>query len=285
MKKLLLPLILVPLLNACGSSEPEIGPFTVSVSDVPSVVNENGSLTITYTVTNIKNSVNATFVSNNTQFPLTLSGTNTYTLTIPELDRDATTSLMLSVKDGDDANRVFNRTFTIKAVNASFSDTLAEIEGLMPLKDRLIDMPEETKMIASLNDVIKLVEELGVSANAPTYLPTRIDVIAAFNAIELAKYKNGTIGDSELAKQYDALLEALANHIALTKDLLNSRLATASVLLPSYVQAGDFSIDREKGVASFFVGNENYGAYVDGNWVYKDSYAFLKGLTENDCTL
>ncbi|WP_445769229.1 hypothetical protein [Rheinheimera sp.] len=287
MKKLIVPFLLLPLVTACGggSSEPAIGPLTASLSAVPAVVGEGVEVNLTYSVSNVKNSANVSLVSSSSSLIVTNNGSSGFTIAAKEVDRDVNGKLTFLVRDGTDQNRTVTRDYNFTILNSSFTETQADIVFLLENKKRVADLPDERTMLAVLDEISLLNNEVMLRSASISRIPSGADVESLIDAIPLDIYLNGEIADADVIAAYQLVLQAIDEHTASAAQVLDAGFGSVALLLPKAITVGNFIIDAEKGIASFFIGKDEYGQFIDGNWQYNADSAFLASLTDASCAL
>ncbi|MBZ9610765.1 hypothetical protein [Rheinheimera maricola] len=287
MNKLLVPLLFVPLIMACGggSSEPPIGPLTASLSAVPAVFDEGANVTVTYSVTNVKSTANVSLVSTNNSLIVSNSSSGSYTLTANEVDREVKGKLTFVVRDGVDQNRTVTQDYNFTIKNNSFDGAKADIVFLLANKQRVADLPDERIMRDVLDEISLLNNEAQLRVTTNSDFPSGTQVAALIDAIPYDVYLNSDIGDAEVIAAYQQALQAVAEHTASAAQILDAGFASVSLLLPKAITVGDFNIDASTGVTSFFIGKDDYGQFVDGEWQYNADSTFLASLTDASCAL
>lgn len=279
-------------LTACGggggggSSETPIGTFSATLSAKPTSIAEGASVPVTVSVSNVKNTANLTMTSSSTGVTVTKGEGNTFTLQAADVDRNTTALITFKATDGTDASRSVTTTFSVTVDNASFTESLASVEFLISQKARLVDATEEKAMIAALGEVSKLFEV------APTVQPQAVNVeetgkalAASIDAINVAQYKSGTIGEAAVTAAYNKAMLDLGVHLDPLKTELNAGLTKLSSHVGEAVQIDGFTLNKELKTASFFIGNPSLGQVVNNEWKFNDNVAYVAGLVRSACEL
>lgn len=290
MKHSIVLALIFPLLTACGgggSSEPPVGPFSAVINSMPDRLAESNSASVTVAVQNVKTTANVSMTSSIPGLMITAGAGNTFTLKAAEVDRDLKAQVTWIATDGTDQTRRVTGSFDINIENTSFLQTLAEIEFLQSMRERLVGAQEEKALLVALEEILTLVNP-DDKTNAGSVLPN--DALAellsgAISGIQVQDYKLGTVGDSQVIENYTNALLTLDQHLTPYKVALNNQLKRLEGQVPAVVQAEQFVLNPTLKTASFFTGNPLFGQVVGDAWRFNDNLAYLNDIASTTCGL
>lgn len=220
-------------------------------------------------------------------------GESDLTIAASEVDRPKTVEITVTVARGD---RELAESISVYVSNTSAEPLTAKAESLLGDKGNLIELADDRQIyrffvdFAYLGGVIShhekaLLQSRFTATQAATYIPLEHQMLALSNTNDL--YLRGRVPDSELKNELQKTETMLIEHSAYGKALLADITQFSEVIAPGFTPA-DMAFDRESGLYSRFLSNEEFGAYVDGEYRFTEPFSGLSNLvrrTPNDPAL
>jgi hypothetical protein len=284
--------------NATSKSTPPPPPpppspdFLVTVDDSAISLAENEVISIPVSFTGAQGEVSfdGTIQTNYNSSVLVSadinSETGVVTLQNQNMMYDSEGTVRLLFTDGDGRTQTVE--VTLNLVNTSGNELVERYRGVTDHLGNFIDMKEELALISKLSQLalmtnsdfdsteqasIKATIKQNTDENVAQTLLLHKDI--AIQAISF--YRQGNVSEENMWNDFDELM-ALADQYAFSSaKAIHQVVASTNGLVPD-ISLVNVSVDETSMSLSQFAGNESLGRYVDGKWVFKEKYAFLKAI-------
>ena len=300
MKKILFALPFIAALTACGGGgsgggsspapsqdknvveEPAVETKQVVTSEAgtKSVPVSNTS-NLTYTVK--ENSDTASSTSNSSYDWLDVQFTSdSVVFNIGDVDRPY--NLILEFTDKDSKEIVFKVSLFVD--NASGKELVSKVERAISQSERILSLEDDKKIYFYIVDMLYLQDMITHSEKQENINAFNPEGQASYNLAsnymfdlkkKLAQYNKSMIDENALQEQLSLFESALITHGQYGSDAIESLQQLNVSGLPSLPNT-DFAFSNVGNLYSRFIGNENYGQWVNGNWTYNSSFEFLSSI-------
>lgn len=276
-----------------GTNPPVTKDMTVASSVESITLGENEDVTFTLTALDETGtlSVNLSQYAGIGTVTSTINGsTISVTYSLPTLDNNASEDIPITVNDSDD-EVAFN--IPVSAINTSGEVTLNKVKALRNAieqrsvyNDILLAAKSYTAMQylngeISKSTSIKQSESLA-SAKSESYMwgfDVYMDVNVGRIDERIANYENNEIAEPELDTLFYSIRDKLTNGAAYLIEAANgiAEQSGSTTPFPSYIVSAS-----PLGVSGF-IGNEQYGSWEGGGWVFKQEYQLLNNVIISPC--
>ncbi len=300
--KFLLIVSLVLALSACGGGkdkkdpvppkEPTEPTLSITSSEASASLDEGDSFTFSLTQNNDEDvsftlSSNGIDVSDYLTYAIETQGkVHTVVMTIKELSTQA--ELKLDIKGKGNKTTAQSVYMDLTLNNESAHQKLFLINELQSLAENTMKAPEEKELISRLGKLAVMTGRLtskeldGVKYSfsdltTDEHIKTSRDLFASEVKASLTIYDDESDIDEALRLvklNYSNYFTPINKLIILLQDSLGSDLLPVKALGSIY-----YSQQQDSGKVSQFVGNELLGGFTAGEWVFAETYGYLKDIT------
>lgn len=200
------------------------------------------------------------------------------------IDVDRPTKINIEFFNKETNEPLFNVSFF--AENTSGKEMVAQVEKAISQSERLLSLEDEKKIYFYIMDMLYLegiVSHSKKESFIKDFSPERQQSYRDLNIevtdlkTQLDKYNKGDVSDASLSDQLVAFENSLVEHgryaSKTINDLQNIYSSGISIIPETDIK---FSVTGQ--IYSRFIGNSEYGQWVDGNWVYNPDFEFLSKI-------
>ncbi|MEJ6531758.1 hypothetical protein [Pseudoalteromonas lipolytica] len=276
-----------------GTNPPVTKDMTVTSSVESITLGENEDVTFTLTALDETGTLSvdlSQYAGIGTVSSIISGSTISVTYSLPTLDNNASEDIPITVNDSDD-EVAFN--IPVSAINTSGEVTLNKVKTLRNAieqrsvySDILLAAKSYTAMQylngeISKSTSIKQSESLA-SAKSESYMwgfDVYMDVNVNRINERIANYENNEIAEPELDMLFYSIRDKLTNGAAYLIEAANgiAEQSGSTTPFPSYIVSAS-----PLGVSGF-IGNEQYGSWEGGGWVFKQEYQLLNNVIISPC--
>jgi hypothetical protein len=307
MKKILFALPFVFALTACGGggggspsptqdknvpdqSEPKIEPVNVLENEIKSLPVSNASSLI-YTVKSDNGSKSNTSTNSSSDLPHWLSivfESGSVVFKVSEVDRPY--SITIEFRDKNTNEIDFEVSLFVD--NSSGKELVSQVERAISQSDKLLSLENDRKLYFYIVDLLYLSDSSVTYSDKQSYLKEfDVEEFSTFQAfsdsiseldLALNDYNKGDITDIALKNYLEDFENNLLEHGRMASGMIEFLQSdinnTGVVTLPNT----DVNYIEKKGFYSRFIGNSEYGQWVNENWVYNPDFDFLSKIVNVD---
>ena len=199
-------------------------------------------------------------------------------------DVDRPYNLILEFTDKDSKEIVFKVSLFID--NASGKELVSKVERAISQSERILSLEDDKKIYFYIVDMLYLQDMITHSEKRENINAFNPEGQASYNLAsnymfdlkkKLAQYNKSMIDENALQEQLSLFEGALITHGQYGSDAIESLQQLNVSGLPSLPNT-DFAFSNVGNLYSRFIGNENYGQWVNGNWTYNSSFEFLSSI-------
>jgi len=299
MSKNIIPLIAtasLTLLTACGGGgdsgtkpQPTPKPLAITTSSSTLNTNELESASADISLSNANGTVTA---SNNYagtgSVSTKVNGNKIEVLyTAPDTENNTEESFTISVSDADETKSL---TFTANVINSSGDELVSDISQVKTAIAQQDYFTEISNIFTSYNKLAMLTsvynQSMAKSFNvqfndALTFAKTSItenEINPESIQIAIDSYNANTLTETELSVTFNNAI-ALFNEKNLPLLTSVNNIANLSDKLPELPEL-NYQVN---GSLSAFIGNNNYGEWVDSIWQYKAEFSIIESVLTSTC--
>ena len=275
--------------------------LNVTVQSAPSLIAENASAQVVLSVAGAQGDIQVVSESLVAALaPVTGSyvingNTITYTVNVGELAyKNESLALVVEVSDGTNTGTVSR---TINLSNTSGDVAYEKLAGAVPGLVGFLEMEVERSMYERLSSVAELVNndargEIAVLTDRLAMAVDGIDISGQlsewrlFANEALALYNVNQMHESQVLDLISQLPEKISPFVAEVNQILQDIVVLANGAVPSMSFSDVYM--NSAGELSQFIGNQNFGQFVDGQWVFNQAYDFMTAVVfpeTEDCVV